>query len=152
MYTRREASQLRQEFWTSFCQYMQPLANADGEKINWVNYKTGNRFIQVKMDANEQSAVFSITINCPDESARQQYFNQFLAQKYFFEQETGRDWMWQPSTTDGFLKPVAIISKTLIGVSIFNKEHWPSLIVFFKQSIIAFDAFWQMARYGFEEM
>ena len=39
MYSRQEASQLRKNFWTSFGQYMRPLPNADGERVNWLNYK-----------------------------------------------------------------------------------------------------------------
>ena len=41
MYSKQELSRIREEFWTSFGRYMQPILSADGEKVNWVNYKTG---------------------------------------------------------------------------------------------------------------
>ena len=43
MYTKQEAAQLRKEFWTAFGQYMKPVPTEDGEKVNWINYKTGGQ-------------------------------------------------------------------------------------------------------------
>ena len=56
MYSRQEASILKQEFWTSFGLYMNPVLSSEGEKINWVNYKTGEKGIRFKMHADNRSA------------------------------------------------------------------------------------------------
>ncbi|MES2776567.1 MAG: DUF4268 domain-containing protein [Bacteroidota bacterium] len=149
MYTQRQASQLRQEFWTVFGQYMMPLPNADGEKINWVNYKSGNRFIQVKMEADSKNAAFIIELNHTETETRQLHYQQFLLQKNLFEKATGKGWIWQPNYTNEYGKSLAVIRKELTGVNIFDKSGWPRLISFFKETITAFDAFWQMAKHGF---
>ncbi|MEO7310567.1 MAG: DUF4268 domain-containing protein [Chitinophagaceae bacterium] len=150
MYTKREASQLRQAFWTAFGQYMMPLPNADGEKINWVNYKTGNRFIQVKMDAGTMAGSFIIEITHPDTVARQQLFQHFTGQQKIFESIAGTGWTWVPETADAFGKTSSMIYREIADVNIFYKEKWPTLIGFFKFSIVSFDEYWQMARYGFD--
>jgi hypothetical protein len=41
MYSKDQASQLKQEFWTAFGQYMGPVLSAEGLRTNWINYKTG---------------------------------------------------------------------------------------------------------------
>ena len=51
MYSKHEASQLRQEFWTPFGRYMQPVLSSEGERVNWINYKTGAKHIYFRMDA-----------------------------------------------------------------------------------------------------
>ena len=56
MYSKSEASQLKQEFWTSFGQYMSPVLSAEGEKLNWINYKTGEKDIFFKMKANNKKS------------------------------------------------------------------------------------------------
>lgn len=55
MYTREQISQLRQEFWTTFGQYMSPVLSAEGGKINWLNYKTGIKHLHFKMDADKKA-------------------------------------------------------------------------------------------------
>ncbi len=45
MFSKQEASQLRKDFWTAFGLYMRPIPSAEGDKINWINYKTGEKDI-----------------------------------------------------------------------------------------------------------
>jgi hypothetical protein len=49
-------------------------------------------------------------------------------------------------------KTVSRIYKELPGVSVFNKSDWPELISFFKPRLIALDAFWENARYSFDDL
>ena len=66
MYTREQASSIRQEFWTRFGRYMAPVLSAEGEKINWINYKTGIRQLNFRMDATQEFAHIGIEINHRD--------------------------------------------------------------------------------------
>jgi hypothetical protein len=50
MFSKQETAQLRKEFWTVFGQYMSPILSAAGEKISWINYKTGVKGVQFKME------------------------------------------------------------------------------------------------------
>ena len=51
MYTKHEISKTRQEFWTTFGQYIKPVPNADGTKTNWKNYKTGVKHMYFRIIA-----------------------------------------------------------------------------------------------------
>src|SRR5687767_8933243 len=109
MYSKQEASQLRQEFWTAFGQYMSPVLSADGERMNWVNYKTGEKNIGFRMHADNRNATISIELTHSDRGLQQLYFEQFLELKNILVQSLGEDWDWQLHGTDEHGKIVSRI-------------------------------------------
>ncbi|MGN6166291.1 MAG: DUF4268 domain-containing protein [Flavisolibacter sp.] len=152
MYSRQQAAQLKQEFWTVFGQYMTPVLSAEGEKINWINYKTGEKDIYFKMQADNKTAAVAIEITHKDAGVQQLYFEQFAELKKIIENILGEQWTWQLHITDENGKVISRIYKEISNVSIFKKEEWPLLISFFKPRIIALDEFWSSAKYGFEAL
>jgi hypothetical protein len=152
MFTQKEASALRQQFWTAFGQYMVPVAGAEGEKVNWVNYKTGEKDIYFRMQADAKHASISIDIAHKDSSLQQLYFEQFARFRRILEEGAGEAWTWQLHGTDEHGRTVSRIFTTLPGVNIFRREDWPALISFFKPRLVALDAFWSNIKYGFEAL
>jgi len=152
MYPKLETSRIKQEFWTRFGQYMTPVLSAERERINWVNYKTGERNISFKMEADNRSASIAITLDHLDEQIRDLYFEQLLELKNMLHAVTDQEWNWQRSVRDETGKTVSKVYQTLEGVSIFRQEDWPGIISFLKQRIIALDAFWSQAKYAFESL
>ena len=152
MYSKQEAAQLKKEFWTAFGQYMMPVLSAEGEKVSWVNYKTGEKSIFFRMQADNQKAVVAIELTHSDKDIQQLYYEQFLQLKNLLEEATGEKWTWQLQTADEYGKTISRISTELPGVSIFKKEDWPRLISFFKTNSIAFDEFWSNVKYAFEAL
>ena len=152
MYTKQQASELRQAFWTAFGQYMSPVLSAEGEKVNWINYKTGIKHLFFKMNADKKHAEINIEITHPDIEMQQLYFEHFIQLKKLFQNSMGEEWTWQLHTTNEFGKTISKIFTTLENVSIFKKEDWPKLITFYKQRMIALDEFWSSAKYGFEDL
>ena len=151
MYSRQESSQLRQEFWTVFGQYMSPILSAEGEKINWINYKTGERNIHFKMETHSRFASIVIELSHPDTDTQQIYFDQFITLKNLLSSSLEEEWNWTSNEVNN--ETGKIISKifiTLDGKSVLNKSDWPDLISFFKPRIIKLDQFWSSARYAFE--
>ena len=74
MYTREQASQLRQAFWTAFGQYIAPHPSADGYKINWANYRTGLKHVYFRMHADKKIASIAIEITHPDPDIQELFF------------------------------------------------------------------------------
>ncbi|MCW3116154.1 MAG: hypothetical protein JWM28_236, partial [Chitinophagaceae bacterium] len=66
MYSKQDASAVRKNFWTRFGQYMNPLPGADGQPVNWLNYKTGIKYLYFRMDAGHKQAAIAIEIRHPD--------------------------------------------------------------------------------------
>ena len=152
MYSRQEASQLRQEFWTAFGQYMQPILSAEGEKINWINYKSGEKHIFFRMQADNKKAFIGIELTHPDPDIQQLYFEQFSELKKFLFAETNEEWDWVLHTYDDIGKQVSRIGTILTPINVFKRDDWPALITFFKPRIIALDGFWSNVKYSFEAL
>ena len=149
MYSKQQVSQIRHEFWTAFGQYMAPVPSAEGEKINWVNYKTGVKHIYFKMEANQQFASIEIALIHPALNAQKLYFDHLLQFKNLLHDTQDEAWMWALHiTVDG--KVMSRIFTELASTNIFNTEHWPALISFFKQRLIKLDNFWSQVKHGMD--
>lgn len=150
MYSKEEASQLKQAFWTTFGQYIAPQLSAEGLRANWVNYKTGIKHIFFKMQADKRTASIAIEITHPDAGIQELFYEQFLEYKNILASYQNEPWEWELHGRDEYGKTISRIYKQIKGVSIFNKNDWPELISFFKPRIIALDEFWSDAKYGFD--
>lgn len=150
MYSKQEASLLRKEFWTTFGQYMRPVANSDGEFINWVNYKTGSKHIYFRMDADNNGASVAIELRHPDAAMRNDFFEKFNQLKTMLHQITDEQWNWKATAIDENGKAFSSIGIAINNVSVFNKKDWPAIISFLKPRIIALDSFWNLVKDGFQ--
>ncbi len=152
MFSKAEASLIRQEFWTTFGKYMLPVPPADDEKVNWVNYKTGIKYLYFRMEAENHTARASIEITHPDLGIQELFFEQFKELKMMLHNYLGEDWNWQLHHTGIEGKVISLIYKELPNVSIFNRNDWPKLISFYKTNIIALDKFWSIGKYSFDAL
>jgi hypothetical protein len=150
LYSKDQASQLRQAFWTSFGQYIAPQLSAEGLKVNWINYKTGIKHLYFKMHADQRSAWIGIEIAHPDTGMQELIIEQFNEFKKMLESNVGENWQWDMYITDDYGKTVSRIYTKLDKVNVLRREDWPALISFFKPRIIALDEFWSDAKYSFE--
>jgi hypothetical protein len=151
LYSKQEASQLRQEFWKAFGLYMSPILSSDEEKVNWVNYKTGEKFIQIRTRAEGKIAEAAICLTHPDPMIQQIHFEHFQKLQQVFEEMVGEDWHWLlHANEEGRI--ISKIAKRIEGVNIMRKEDWPALISFFKPNMIALDAFWNMVKHTMEQL
>ena len=149
MYSRQDAAQLRQSFWTSFGLYMAPVPSAEGLKINWVNYKTGVKDLYFKMQAESGIARIAIVLAHSNEQRRQEFFLQLLQVKNLLRDALQEDWQWELRVQDENNKTVSHIHTSLKGVNIYRKEDWSAMISFFKPRMIALDTFWTEVKEGF---
>ena len=149
MYTKQEASAIRQQFWTTLGKYLLPIPSASGNKINWINYKTGIKNIRFKMDAVNKEAIVRIEIRGDEEKRASTYihFNALKNQFYSFFKD---EYTWMQNTIDEHGKPLSCIYLIKENLNIFNKADWPALISFFKENAIAFDNFWTDYKEIFE--
>ncbi|CAM3924871.1 protein of unknown function [Pedobacter westerhofensis] len=150
MYSKEQASKLKEAFWTTFGQYIAPHPSAEGLKINWINYKTGIRYLHFKMQADHRSASIAVELSHSDPGIQELIFEQFREFTKILSSYLHEEWEWQLHTTDENHRTISRIYKTLEGVSIFKEEDWPAMISFFKPRIIALDDFWNDASHSFD--
>lgn len=131
---------------------MSPILSAEGEKINWVNYKTGEKNIAFRMHADNEAAIIAIELSHKDKEIQLLYFEQLLQFKNLFDATVNEAWEWKQHDYDEYGKVVSRIFIQKTGVSILQKRDWPELISFFKPRIIALDEFWSSVKYAFESL
>lgn len=142
MYTREQASLVRQQFWTTFGKYMSPILSADGTKVNWVNYKTGIPQLFFRMDADKNQASISIQVMHKDLELGKNIYSQLKLLQSFLHETLGEEWNWEPAVFNEFAQPLSKISTTLAPINIFKETDWPLIISFLKPRLIALDLFW----------
>jgi hypothetical protein len=150
MYSREQPSKIKHQFWTSFGKYMAPLLSAEGEKVNWVNYKTGIRDVYFRLDVTRNEARIAIEILHKEPGRGAKIFNQFVLLKNTLEENTGESWQWEPMCMNDQQQVLSRISRCLGAVSIYYESHWPSIISFLKPGMIALDAYWCAYKIIFE--
>lgn len=150
MYGKAEKSNIKKEFWTSFGAYMKPILNADGENINWINYKTGIKNIYFRADVNNREVKLSVELKHTSKDMRDKVFAKLLTLKNIFEEHVFGDWAWLNDTydEDGTAMSKIFIAKR--GVSIYDKNDWPQIISFLKQHFISLDLFWCIVKPHFK--
>ena len=152
MYSKEEASKLRQQFWITFGKYMKPIPSAEGLPINWVNYKTGVKHVSFKMNAEQKQTTIAIAITHEDAATRNLFFEQFMAFKVLFADAVNEQWDWELNAVNDYGIALSEISKTLNDVSIFNQQDWATIISFLKPRIIALDQFWTDVKPVFADL
>lgn len=150
MYTKEQASKVRQEFWTRFGKYMQPIASAEGTKVNWVNYKTGIPHLYFRMNATKDTASIAIEIMHRDPAFAEKLYRQFVLLKPMLHEQTGEEWEWHALCENEHGQPLSRISREETPLNIFKESDWPSIISFLKPGIMALDAFWSEYKMVFE--
>lgn len=124
--------------------------SAEGIKPNWINYRTGIRHLQFKMEAGKQSACIRIEMSDPDTGMQELMFEQFRSLKSMLDAHLQEAWQWELHTLNEQGRVVSRIGICIDGVNVFRQEDWPALISFFKPRMLALDAFWSDAQYGFD--
>lgn len=152
MYSRAEASQIRQAFWMAFGQYMTPQRSAESDRINWVNYKTGEKDISFKMHADTKTVSIGIELTHKDNELQQLYFEQFEQFRTLLRRYLAEEWLWHLHAKDENERTISRIFTERTSINIMKREDWPEAISFFKPRIIALDAFWSDVRFAFEAL
>lgn len=150
MYSQKEISLQREQFWTSLGVYMAPVLSAEGIKINWVNYKTGQKGIRIVMNVAGNKAYIGLEFTQADPEWQDLQFEKLLQFKTIFDAMLeGWEWERKIITADG--KMISRVYSEIAEVNIMDRSHWPQLISFFKQRLVALDRFWTEYKFAFEQ-
>jgi Domain of unknown function (DUF4268) len=150
MYTKEHASKITQDFWTKFGKYMAPVPSAEGQRANWVNYKTGIADLSFKMDVKRFEASIAIEIYHKRPEYAQRIFHQFELLKTIITKGFGETWLWEKDIENEQHQRLSSISISQGGCDIFNHAQWPLIISFLKPRIILLDEFWCSHKMIFE--
>lgn len=152
MYSKHEAAATRREFWTALGIYMSPIPGFGGARVNWINYKTGEKYIRFRMEAGTRLASIAISITHPDAGMRALYFDQFRQLRVLLRDCTNEEWDWQQEYSNEEGRVESRIFTSIDNVNIMDRSKWPAIIAFLKPRMIALDQFWFTARELFADL
>ncbi|ADX68374.1 Uncharacterised protein [Weeksella virosa] len=150
LFSKEEAKRIKHEFWTAFGSYMKLQPNAEGRRINWINYKTGIKGLFFKTDVFNRHAEISVQVAHPDPSYQQMIWEQLEEFELVFASYCGDDWVWEKNDFSDEGKPISSIRLKLDQVSIYRESDWAEIIRFLKENSIALDAFWVDHKASFD--
>lgn len=141
MYSKSAASKIRERFWQSFGKYMQLVPSASGEKINWVNYKTGIKGVRIHTQCGSSYAEVAIRVSHPQENLRNEVISQFSDLIVKLHTATSVSWHQMMNLAVN-KETTSLIYSRLEEVSVFRESDWPAIISYFKTSLMLFDREW----------
>ena len=141
MFSKEEAKNLREAFWTGFGRITKPHLSAGGYRVNWMNYRTGVKGIKFHLWAEKRDCGFSIDIEHASLDIRELQWEQLTEVKTVLEAETG-PLIWDSLYTRENGKIISRVYQQMGGVSVYNKNDWPKIMPFLKEGIMGVDRFW----------
>lgn len=139
MYSREEAKQIRQDFWTFF-----------GKRYHrkWTLYDTKVKDINLKFSMEEPRAIVSLDVEHDDEIFRQYYFEKLLSLKSILLEEVSEDLIFEPNYVLESGKVISRVYTYMEPVKITRKTDWPQVYEFFYEQMDKLEAFfWEYQEY-----
>ncbi len=134
MYSREEAKQLKQEFWTTFGRWSLRKRKSKG-KGRWLLNHTGVRGFRLKFEAEKKTLCVCLEIIDSDKIIREIRYEKLLALKSIFDEAMDNELIWDKTF---YVSPENAIVRVYVqqtGLSINNREHWPKIFSFFYQKM-----------------
>ncbi|WP_438963002.1 DUF4268 domain-containing protein [Nonlabens sp.] len=132
MYTKEEAKQIRQQFWTMF-----------GKRYDrkWLLYHTKIKDLVLKFSFEDRRALVSIDIEHEDSFYRDYYFEKMVSLQAILKEEVSQDIILDPDYVLESGKHIARIYVMLEGVKIQKKTQWPKVYEFFYEHMDKLELF-----------
>lgn len=132
MFSREQATQLRQEFWTAF-----------GKSFpkKWILYNTKIKGFYFKFHFDNKKAMVFIEIE-GDKEHQNRYFEKLESLESILKQEYWEDAVFSPEFYRENQKQVACVWVEKTGVSIYNKNTWQEAMQFLYDKMTKIEEFW----------
>ncbi len=136
---------IKEEFWTKFGQFMALHPSRSGERVGWLNYKTGIRHLHTRIVVEADRAYFGIEFSDPDPRNRLKLYHQLISDIELLVACSSNSWLSSPEYPSGY-KTVCAVYQEITGVNVFIRSDWPAIISFLKPLLLCFDSFWTDQR------
>lgn len=131
MFSKTEAAQLKQEFWTAF-----------GKSFprKWLLYDTKIKDFSFKFTADNKKAEVSLEIEMKDELFRNAYYEKVWSLENILESYIGPVFKDEHYFLDNG-KEISRFWVEFNDVSLYNKQTWPDIFEFFVEKMDGFETF-----------
>lgn len=151
MWSREEIKSRRIKFFTNFGIYMKKHIPKYGEKIRWVNYRTGLNSVRFKIEADKKSSSICIDIIHTDPGVREVFFEQFIELSTLLSGKMDT-LTWEKNYRIDSGVYISRIYTELIGPSITKESEWGDIYLFFEKNLVALHDFWELSQEIFKDL
>lgn len=133
MFSKEEAKQVRQDFWTFF---------GKRYRRKWTLYNTKVKSLVLKFSMEQNRAIVSIDLEHEEDFYRHYYFEKLESLKSILEQQVAAPLIWD---RDYQLESGKVISRVYVikeSVKITRKTDWPQVYEFFYKSMDQLESFY----------
>lgn len=152
MFKKGEKAELKFEFWTNFGLHMSQHLSAEGNRVNWVNYRTKVKDLYLRTRSEKNSIYMGLEINHKDLELQALLFEQFTELKTFFHSIMDEEWIWEEVWFNEHGQQKARIYTELKDVNPFIRTNWPQMQEFLEDRLLKFDEFWSDAKISFTHL
>jgi hypothetical protein len=122
MYSKEEAKNVRQQFWTMF-----------GKRYDrkWLLYDTKLKDINLKFSFEDRRALVSIDINHDDAIFRAYYYEKLISLKNIMKEDVSEELIFEENYILESGKTISRVFVMYEGVKIQKQTDWPEVYDFF---------------------
>ncbi len=142
MYSREEAKEVRQQFWTMF-----------GKRYDrkWMLYDTKMKDLQLKFSFEDNRAMVALDLVHDESFYRDYYFDKLERFKAIMQDEISSELIFDNNYQLESGKIISRIYVMLEGVKIQKKTDWPRVYEFFYEHMDKLERFFEEYREFIEE-
>lgn len=143
MLSREEQKKINTEFWNGFKEFMKKSKSSNGKRINWLSYPSDVKDVYIRLAADTKNASLFMDIQPKDDGVRAIAWEQMTELKKIMEVSMGFTGVWDEHFTLADGRVISRISWTLRDVNYLKIEDREKIYQFLKDTITAFDGFYQ---------
>ncbi len=143
MLSKEEKRERNSAFWTDFKIYMSRQKSITGKKISWLNYPTDIKYVFVRLETDRYGARVLFDIQAKDPGIREIMWEQMEELKQVMNSFMGDSGVWYAEYSTPQIDALCRIKWEITDVNYFVEADKERIFAFFKERLIAFDAFYQ---------
>ena len=143
MLSREEQKQINSSFWDGFKEFTKKIKSSNGRRINWLSYPSDVKDVYIRLHAGTKEAGVFFDIQPKDIGVRAIIWEQMTELKKVMEStmQLEGEWFENAILPDG--RMISRIAWTRTELNYLNKEDHAEIYAFLKDTMVAFDAFYQ---------
>jgi len=139
MYSKEEAKQIRVEFWEQFRDFTNKRRRNKGRTGKWILNRTGINALNLKFHFDEETAIVGIDLETSNMDVRIALYDKLETLKNQINKALGENTIWELDYIRENQKHISRIYTSISNVSIFDKDSWNRVNMFFFDRMTALE-------------
>ncbi len=136
MYSKKELSELKTDFWEGFSRFTSYYSIEIGEDIKWMYYKTRVSGLEFKFELEKKYCSVIIEVNGRDEVRLNNIYNDLISFKSLIISSVESEIIWEAKHEINDRKFVSRVYIEQHGLNYLNRMHWPELYRFMAKNML----------------